>query len=193
MTTDVDPIVPLTELFARRADQARCAVTGFAPKGLVPPRPNLGPEPWPGEAPIAPYLLAAGAALALLACGLILWRLRRRRRRTALTSLPVANPADDSPREQIVALSAALRAALTNQFGTAWRAKTTEELSADSRLKELLGVDQLEEFSRFLDYVDHLKFAPERTNNNDGAALEANLATWAPRVESFRSKIQASR
>ncbi len=124
-----------------------------SPKGLVPPRPNLGTEPWASEPPIALYLSAAAVFIALAFVGLLLWRLRRRRRRMPPQSLPTASPPDDSPRGQMVALSATLREALTHQFGTSWCAKTTEELATDSRLEELLGVEELTELSRFLDHV----------------------------------------
>ena len=42
-----------------------------------------------------------------------------------------ANHADATPRGRLVALSYSIRDALIGQFGTAWRAKTTEELSAE--------------------------------------------------------------
>jgi Domain of unknown function (DUF4381) len=167
-------------------------VNEVSPKGLVPPRPNLGTEPWPSEPPIVLYLSTAGLVIALAIVGLFLWRLRRRRSRTAPRSLPTAIAPDASPRGQMVALSASLRDALTHQFGTSWRAKTTEELATDSRLEELLGIDELKELSRFLDHVDQLKFAPERANHR-GDSLEADLATWTPRVATFRSKIQTRR
>jgi hypothetical protein len=163
-----------------------------SPKGLVPPRPNLGTEPWPSEPPIALYLSVAAVLFAVVIVGLFLRRLRPRRRRTAPRGLPVASPPDTSPRGQMVALSASLREALTHQFGTSWRAKTTEELAIDSQLEELLGEEDLKELSRFLDHVDQLKFAPERPNHRDGS-LEGDLATWTPRVATFTSKIQTRR
>ena len=99
-------------------------------------------------------------------------------------------PRDTTPRGRLVALSHSMRDVLTNQFGTAWRAKTTEELSAEPRLAEVLGHDQLRELIRFFDQVDQLKFAPERSNHRD-ESLERELAAWEPRLADLQKKIQA--
>jgi hypothetical protein len=99
-------------------------------------------------------------------------------------------PGDTSPRGQLVALSQSIRDSLAIQFGTAWRAKTTEELAAEPRLAELLGHDQLQELVRFLDQVDRLKFAPERSNRHH-ESLERELAAWEPQLADLKKKIQA--
>jgi len=165
-------------------------VNEAVPRGLVPPRPNLGPEPWPGDQPIAGVLIAAGA-LAVLVLAWFFWRLiRRRRARSGTSSLVAPNQPDATPRGQLVALSDSIREALIGQFGTAWRAKTTEELSADTQLEHALGREPLQELIRFLDQVDHLKFAPERSNHHDGS-LQWELAAWQPRVANLVKKIQA--
>jgi hypothetical protein len=83
-----------------------------------------------------------------------------------------------------------MRDVLANQFGTAWRAKTTEELSAEPRLEEVLGHDQLQVLIRFLDHVDRLKFAPERSNHHH-ELLERDLLAWEPRLADLKKKIQA--
>ncbi len=80
---------------------------------------------------------------------------------------------------------------MANQFGTAWRAKTNEELAAEPRLAEVLGHDQLQELIRFLDQVDQLKFAPERSNHHH-ESLERELAAWEPRLADLKKKIQAN-
>ncbi len=67
---------------------------------------------------------------------------------------------------------------------------TTEELAADCRLEKLLGDQDLHELIRFLDRVDHLKFAPERSNHKQEVLQEA-LTTWEPRVEVLRERIRA--
>jgi hypothetical protein len=79
---------------------------------------------------------------------------------------------------------------LSIQLGTSWRAKTIEELSAEDQLGQLLGESDREELIRFLDQVDRLKFAPERSNNRD-ESLRQELDNWEPRVAALRSKIQA--
>ncbi len=129
-------------------------------QGFVPPRPNLGPEPWSETQPIGLYL-AVGAAVALLFVGWFVWR-KRAAARVGLAAFDRSQqgPRDISPRGQLVALSHSIRELLADKNGPAWRAKTIEELSAEPRLVELLGRDQAYELIRFLDHVDHLKFAP---------------------------------
>ena len=47
----------------------------------------------------------------------------------------------------------------------------------------------LGELIRFLDQVDRLKFAPERSNHQPEGLQEA-LTAWAPRVETLRARIR---
>jgi hypothetical protein len=157
--------------------------------GLVPPRPNLGPEPWSDPVPIMLLLCVGGALVSLLVAWLLWRRLRRARGDRAGLALTNQSPRDDSPRGRLVALSNSVRDDLANQFGTAWRAKTTEELSAEPRLEDVLGRDQLQELIRFLDQVDQLKFAPERTNHHH-VSLERELTAWEPRLADLKNKIQ---
>jgi hypothetical protein len=165
-------------------------VNPATPRGLVPPRPNLGPEPWVDDASFSSGVIAAGILASLLIAWGI-WRIVRRRRGRSVRSVraPRRQP-DHSPRGQVVALSDSVREALIGQFGTAWRAKTTEELSADDKLEGALGREPLQELIRFLDQVDHIKFAPERGSQAD-LSLERNLAAWRPRVVDLVKKIQA--
>jgi hypothetical protein len=160
--------------------------------GLVPPRPNLGPEPWQDPRPMT-RIYPALLALVLLLIAALLWR--RYRRNAARTGRdPRATgdlaDADPSPRDRLVALSGSLRDALTVQFGSSCRAKTTEELAADSRLEQLLGDEGLRELIRFLDQIDRLKFAPERSEHHQEVLADA-LTSWEPRVETFRARIRA--
>jgi len=165
-------------------------VTEAVPRGLVPPRPNLGPEPWPADQPILGVVVAA-VTMASLVLAWFLWRLfRRGRARSARTGLVRGNAPDPTPRGQFLALSDSIRETLIRKFGTAWRAKTTEELSADAQLEHALGPEPLQELIRFLDQVDHLKFAPERSNHHD-LLLGRELGTWRPRVADLLEKIQA--
>ncbi len=159
------------------------------PKGLVPPRPNLGPEPWPTGLPFTAMTLATAAGLILVAA-LVLVRMARRRRRKPRREGAPAIPAEVTPRDQMVALSTAIRQALSDKLGTTWRAKTTEEVVIDPELENLLGREHLEELGRFLDRVDHLKFAPERSNHQD-ESLERQVAQWEPRVAELTARIQA--
>jgi hypothetical protein len=94
------------------------------------------------------------------------------------------------PRDRLVALAGSIRESLVLQFGAAWRAKTTEEVSTDVQLAEQLGPEGLLELIDFLDRIDHLKFAPERFDQGDGALQEA-LAAWEPRVAVLTAQIRA--
>jgi hypothetical protein len=165
-------------------------VNETAPRGLVPPRPNLGPEPWADDQSGAAILTATGI-LALSVLAWLAWRLivrgGARSRRGSL--VPLHQP-DATPRGQFVALSDSIREALIAQFGTTWRAKTTEELSADAGLEHTLGREASQELIRFLDQADHLKFAPERPSHGD-ESIRRDLATWQPRVADLLTKIRA--
>jgi hypothetical protein len=164
-------------------------VNGEKARGLVPPRPNLGPEPW-REPDATPWLLLA-LGLAALAGLLIAWAWRRRGARGARG--PVASaigaPADPTPRDRLVGLSETIRDALTAQFGHSCRAKTTEELSVDERLAQLLGQDGFRDLIQFLDRVDLLKFAPDRSDDR-GEELDEALTTWGPRMIALAARIR---
>jgi len=128
---------------------------------LVPPRPNLGPEPLPPSLSLAELVLAGvlGTALmVLLLSGLV--RLRRRRGRGRLGTAPFEVPAGPfaSRREQMAAWSSAIRAALAARFGGHWQARTTEEIAADAALGERLGPEPAAELVRFLALADLAKF-----------------------------------
>lgn len=167
-------------------------MNGNEVRGLVPPRPNLGPEPWrdvrPGSRLLLPAVLVAFAVVALL-LGLA-WRRRRAAllARRTLADLAVAAP--PTPRDRLVELSESIRDALTVPFGTSGRAKTTEELASDERLAGLLGDDDFRELIRFLDRIDVLKFAAERGDNGQ-AELEELLSSWEPRIATLDARIRA--
>jgi hypothetical protein len=160
-------------------------------RALVPPRPNLGPEPWSEAGPITLYVAIATALTALLV-GWIVWTklARARTRRRARNSSSRQGPYDTSPRGRLVALSHSMRDVLADQFGAAWRAKTNEELSAEPLLLESLGHDQLQELIQFLVDIDRLKFAPNRSNHQQ-VSLEEQLAAWEPRLADLGAKIKA--
>ena len=190
MMTDSDPIVPLIELFSRRNTPRWSVTESLTPgRSLVPPRPNLGPEPWPTPSRL-PILWLASAAVILLCLAGLVWRSLRRRGKDSREAQPSPDSLDATPRGRLVALSNSAKSALAAQFGATWRAKTTEELADEATLKEILGPDLHSELIEFLQGVDHLKFAPERSGRN-GQALQEEYAAWGPRVAGFIARIEA--
>jgi hypothetical protein len=165
-------------------------VNGEKARGLVPPRPNLGPEPWREHDATPQLLLALGiAAVVLLLAAWGWWRRVALRSRRLGASAAGHSIAELSPRDRLVGLSETIRDALTSQFGSSFRAKTTEELSADERLVQLLNAEGFRELMQFLDRIDRLKFAAERSEDHDEALGEA-LKTWEPRVTSLAARIR---
>lgn len=166
-------------------------MNGETARGLVPPRPNLGPEPWP-EPAATPWLaiaMSAAAIVALLAAWA--WRRRKAPRGRQTPSTPGASAAaDPGPRGRLVSLSESVRDALTTRFGQSFRARTTEELAVDDRLVELLGEDGFRDLMQFLDRVDRVKFAPERPAGQDGE-LEESLRTWEPMIAAMSARIRS--
>jgi hypothetical protein len=133
------------------------------------------------------------AALAALACLLLVWfvsrRIARRPSRAELGGLSPEGEPDNTPRGRLLALACSIREALTAQYGAPWRAKTTEELSAESQLEHVLGSEGRQELIRFLDQIDRLKFASERSNHRE-ESLEAELAIWQPRLTALKKRIE---
>ena len=158
-------------------------------RSLVPPRPNLGPESWPASQPVDPLWLF----LAIPASAFVIWAFWRILRRTLARSRPdraTPDETDVTPRGRLVALSTSTKNALAARFGTTWRAKTTEELAAEPLLAEVLGPEPLQELIEFLDRIDRLKFATERSNSVR-KPLEDELAGWSPRIAGVIARIEA--
>ncbi|MHB1556120.1 MAG: hypothetical protein ACYC61_01440 [Isosphaeraceae bacterium] len=167
-------------------------MNGNEARGLVPPKPNLGPEPWRDVRPGSRLLLPAVLVVIAVVFLMLAWAWRRRRaallaRRTFADLTMAAEP---TPRDRLVGLSDSIRDALTVPFGTSGRAKTTEELASDERLAGLLGDEDFRELIRFLDRIDVLKFAPERGDNGQNA-LEEMLSNWEPRITALDTRIRA--
>jgi hypothetical protein len=155
---------------------------------LVLPRPNLGPdplaEPWPSA-----WWLAGLAGVVVV--GLVIWRLRGRRRGRKVSSGSHSNAdvaaTTQTPEDALVTLGLSVRQELIDRLGQAWRAKTTEELSASAQLSEVFGPEPLSELVRFLDRVDQLKFARVRSGGDSG--LDSELEAWRPRIDSVCERL----
>lgn len=128
-------------------------------RSLIPPKPNLGPEPWPKSAPLQGLWVASGAVVATIAA-LFFWRMLRRRLVRSHQAEAAADSLDVTPRGRLVALSNSAKTALALRFGATWRAKTTEELAVEAALEEVLGPEMFRQLIEFLEGIDRLKLRP---------------------------------
>jgi len=153
---------------------------------LVPPRPNLGPEPW-SEERVSPWpLLGIGLVLAALLAGAI-WLIRRRRRRRRAVPPPQPVTLLDTPDAQLLSLAVQARETLATRFGPSLRARTTEEISSDSAVKEALGDDHFASLIRLLATADRWKFASPPENGQTEALLD-ELPLWSAWQETLPSR-----
>ncbi|WP_435021936.1 hypothetical protein TA3x_002640 [Tundrisphaera sp. TA3] len=136
-----------------------------AGESLIPPRPNLGPEPWEEPGGLGPAWIGGGLALAL---ALILVARRRRlaRKRPAGES---DGPSDGGAGlDPWVAASERAREALVRAFGPGWRSRTTEEIEADPMLADRLGPDHATRLVALFRRADLAKFADPPPSPEDG-------------------------
>lgn len=151
---------------------------------LVPPRPNLGPEPWADEPAGRGWTVAAGAGLAALAAtAWLLARRRRKRRRIANDQMTneQKNDAADGPGGRLAAWSGKARGALVERFGPAWGARTTEEIAADEGLAAALSAARFEGLVRLLREADRAKFAG--VDGDQGEDWEDWVAAFVAELE----------
>ncbi len=129
---------------------------------LIPPRPNLGPEPLIDSQASVNLGFGIGIAilLALLALIFVVFLRRRSRRGKRLSGVPMfPDTSDESERERMIAWSIAVREALASRFGNVWKARTTEEIADDPQLLAQIGSERSERLIRFLREADRAKFA----------------------------------
>lgn len=142
---------------------------------MVPPRPNLGPEPLtePGSAwrwiAILTCLVVLGIGLAVRTWGK--WP------RTARIPGPIEKPPTRNL-APIVVLAEIARDSLVVRFGASWRAKTTEEIADDNVLAETIGAEDAGRLVALLIEADRVKFSVETASDQGGEV-------WADWVEAF--------
>ena len=155
---------------------------------IVPPRPNLGPEPLVETVSVVGPVLAACAGVAIAA--LATWRLLQLRRRPRLRAIvavhhrDVLEPVPPAPRPAVVEWAELVRNALVARFGSPWVAKTTEEIATSSEIAGWLDQDQREQLVQFLHEADRIKFASEPAMSDYderwGAWVTAFIAAAVP-------------
>jgi hypothetical protein len=154
---------------------------------LVPPRPNLGPEPWSEERSSLWPLLGVGLVLAAA-----VWMISRRRRKRRAVSPPQPVTSLDTPEAQLLSLAVQARETLATRFGPSFRARTTEEISNDAVVKEALGDDHFQSLIRLLSTADHWKFASAPENGQTESLLE-ELPHWSAWQGTLPSRPPAKR
>ena len=147
------------------------------PVALVPPRPNLGPEPMPAAWPW-PWAWS-GLIVATLAIAVVAAVGLRRRVKARVDEIP------SPPGPPTLTLTAdELRDALAARFGPGWRARTTEEILGDPAIVALLGASGHDRLDGLLRSADRAKFAGETDGPAPGfdpliAAIRARAETGA--------------
>ena len=157
---------------------------------IVPPRPNLGPEPLsePGLSPAWTVLLA----VALLATILFIAANRRRRQTPAAESSSDLEPDGDlaevpSPREQLIARANSVRSALVSRFGESWQAKTTEEIAIELETLAVFDAETTASIVALLRDADLAKFSRQ----SDGHS-QRSIQGWDDWVAGFLETAGAS-
>jgi hypothetical protein len=158
-------------------------------RALVPPRPNLGPEPWSETRIDRELPLEIGLALALVLAG-VFWIVRRSRagRRRMSPAEPQLSAHDNSPGAMLLSLAASVREGLADRFGPALRARTTEEIAADAAIREALGEVNLEPLTDLLVAADRWKFASEPGNGREESLLD-DLSNWEAWHKTFLAEL----
>jgi hypothetical protein len=150
---------------------------------LVPPRPNLGPEPLTDAGTFNPGFLAVLTAVLTIAAVLAWRRLSRKRRPTTRShGGPAASGGPPSARDRLIALSPTIRSALVSRFGPSCLARTTEELASDPRIGEVLGRVDFDRLIEILNAIDRLKFSAPLLIDDEASLLTSRLKDWEPSV-----------
>jgi hypothetical protein len=140
---------------------------------LIPPRPNLGPEPFEKPSRVNAWPVAAAVTFVVIVLCLVL---RRRARRIAVST--TAQPASgNTPADAVHALADSVRAQLVLRFGDPWRARTTEQIAESHAIAEALGAESFQMLVAFLQAVDVVKYSGQENANSD--TIRAEWSNWA--------------
>jgi hypothetical protein len=150
------------------------AAPGETPASLVPPYPNLGPEPltqhwYEGGRPVG-----VGLILAVVAAFVLMLRAWRKQGRQAAPDGARAGGSEAdgtvaAVRDRFIARSTAVRTALVERFGNPWRAKTTEEVAVALGGDGSVDGDLVERLVGFLHLADLAKFGGAQFDGAAGA------------------------
>lgn len=174
----------------RQGDETTSDPGPMAP--LLPPRPNLGPEPWRSPSgPGVEWLALIVVLLIIAAVGLALWRKARRDRSGRAGSISDRGASRDvgSLGDRRVSRAETLRDALIAAFGPSWGAKTTEEIAEEPELASRIGPERVGEVVALLTEADRAKFSGgsiEGDPPGDDDWLDASLRTLVEALKSSK-------
>ena len=162
--------------------------SSIPPTMLLPPRPNLGPEPLPEStlANFSPFYLVPAILVAVIVAWVVIRRRRAKTRpRGSREGVPPSQgePLTLAPNEQLLALADRARIALIARFGEAWRAKTTEEIAEDSAFWRAFEPSTASALLDLLRQADLEKFA--RQPETDQGEIMTALASWETSLASL--------
>jgi hypothetical protein len=131
---------------------------------ILPPRPNLGPEPLPPLEDPALVGLAWTVVACLLALLAIGWLFLRRRRKAPSTEAPRKRPSlpqepVDLAVDSVVSAAEQARRLVAHRFGHDWLARTTDELLDDPAVTQTLHSSTRSRLEALLLAADRVKFA----------------------------------
>ena len=124
---------------------------------ILPPRPNLGPEPWPVSDHSSPWWLLSAAPVVLL----VIWWSRRRRQvaQASNEQVPRVNSPVVTASENLIHLVDDVREAMSRLLGSTWEAMTTEEIAIELPRIEEINQNLCDRTIVYLVAADRAKFA----------------------------------
>jgi len=150
---------------------------------LVPPCPNLGPEPLEPAGTPGLWWAVPAAVLALAALAIARRVVASKVFRTRGAGGKAAGGSEETPGAGVVTLAETVRAALAARFGPAWRAKTTEEVANEAGIAEAFGPEAAGRVVALLRAADLQKFAPSGPEGIGGHGTD--VADWSEFVAGF--------
>ncbi len=159
------------------------------PISLVPPRPNLGPEPYlelnrGSEA----WSIVLFAGLCVLAASLVLAFSRRWSKRRSNQGETTTDLVELSPKRLMELWSGEVRDALIKRFGPKYAGTTTEELAEDSAIVGALGRTEADLLLELLGLADRVKFS-----THDDSWNSESFEHWRRWVEDLPGKLEPPR
>ncbi len=160
----------------------------------IPPRPNLGPEPFPEPSPsLWPAIFSVLILAVVLVVAVLVRRQKGAIRRGAAKIHPGCRQDFGEPltsRDRMIALASKVRVALSGRFGPSVLAKTTEELADDPEIGRVLSQAEFDDLIGLLNTIDRMKFSDVGLGNRENWR-EGELATCEQSVARLTEALKA--